>query len=348
MTEANIELNKQYNINKTMLSEYEKTSNITLIEAQNSDKENEIAEARAELKKLEDSKASLQADLRFYDEERLRLLEEVNKLQDKKYQQDLSLTKVDTDIEAMQERVWEEYELTYNSALEYKQEVFDLKASLQEINRIKKQIQGLGNININAIEDYKLLEARHGNMYEQAQDLLKAEADIKEIIKSLSDEMTEIFVTEFNKINENFGIIFKELFGGGKASLQLLDADNVLDAGVEIIAVPPEKKLNSTKLLSGGEQALVAIAILFAILKLKPMPFCLLDEIEAPLDEANVYRFVQYLKRYAGETQFIVITHKKPTMEYADCLFGITMEEKGVSKVVSVKLSEAMKMAEVK
>ena len=148
--------------------------------------------------------------------------------------------------------------------------------------------------------------------------------------------------------NENFGIIFKELFGGGKASLQLLEADSVLDAGVEIVAVPPEKKLNSTKLLSGGEQALVAIAILFAILKLKPMPFCLLDEIEAPLDEANVYRFVQYLKRYAGETQFIVITHKKPTMEYSDCLFGITMEEKGVSKVVSVKLNEAVKMAEVK
>ncbi|MBQ4557909.1 MAG: chromosome segregation protein SMC [Clostridia bacterium] len=348
LTHENVELTKQYNLNKVMLSEYEKSSNISILESQNSEKEAEINAAKAELKTLEESKASLQADLRYYDEERLRLIDEVNKLQDKKYQQDLNLTKVDTDIEAMQERVWEEYELTYASALQFKQEVFDVKNGLQEINRVKRQIQGLGNININAIEDYKLLEARHGNMYEQAQDLLKAEADIKEIIKSLSDEMTEIFVTEFNKINENFGVIFKELFGGGRASLQLLDAPSVLDAGVEIIAVPPEKKLNSTKLLSGGEQALVAIAILFAILKLKPMPFCLLDEIEAPLDEANVYRFVQYLKKYAGETQFIVITHKKPTMEYADCLFGITMEEKGVSKVVSVKLSDAVKMAEVK
>ncbi len=348
ITEQNIEFGKQLALNKRMLEEYEKTSNINGLMAMNESSEKEISDAKAELDNLERSKASLQADLRYYDDERLRLSDEVNKLQDRKYQQDLNLTKVDTDIEAMQERVWEEYELTYNSALAFKQDIFDVKSGLQEINRIKKQIQGLGNININAIEDCKLLEARHGNMYEQAQDLLKAEADIKEIIKSLSDEMTDIFVTEFNKINENFGIIFKELFGGGHASLELLKADSVLDAGVEIVAVPPEKKLNSTKLLSGGEQALVAIAILFAILKLKPMPFCLLDEIEAPLDEANVYRFVQYLKRYAGETQFIVITHKKPTMEYSDCLFGITMEEKGVSKVVSVKLNEAVSMAEVK
>ena len=348
ITKANLELNKQLSVNKAMLEEYEKTTDISTIELSSSNLEQALRQEKTKLDELEHSKAKLQSDLRFYDEERLRLIEEVNKLQDKKYQQDLALTKVDTDIESMQERVWDEYQLTYASAMQYKQEMFDLKSAMPEINRIKKQIQGLGNININAIEDYKLLQERHGAMYDQAQDLLAAEADIKSIIKSLSDEMTEIFLTQFDKINENFGIIFKELFGGGHARLELLKADSVLDAGVEIIAVPPEKKLNSTKLLSGGEQALVAIAILFAILKLKPMPFCLLDEIEAPLDEANVFRFVQYLKKYAGETQFIVITHKKPTMEYADCLFGITMEEKGVSKVVSVKLSDAVKMAEVK
>lgn len=348
ITANNVELQKVYNLNNAMLEEYKKSTDISAMEIANTSVEQTLRQEKAKLEELENSKSTLQSDLRYYDEERLRLMEEVNKLQDKKYQQDLNLTKVDTDIETMQERVWEEYELTYASALQYKQDIFDLKSALPEINRLKRQIQGLGNININAIEDYKLLEARHGNMYEQAQDLIKAENDIKDIIKSLSEEMTEIFVTAFDKINENFGVIFKELFGGGKASLQLLDAPTVLDAGVEIVAVPPEKKLNSTKLLSGGEQALVAIAILFAILKLKPMPFCLLDEIEAPLDEANVYRFVQYLKRYAGETQFVVITHKKPTMEYSDCLFGITMEEKGVSKVVSVKLNEAVKMAEVK
>ena len=308
----------------------------------------DLSETKANLLKLENSKGELQVSLRNLDEERMNLTTEVSRLQDKKYQQDLNLTKVDTDIEAMQERVWTEYELTYATALDYKKEEFDLKQGLQDITRIKKEISGLGNVNVNAIEDYKLLQERHGGMYEQAQDLIKAEEDIKKVIKDLAEEMTNQFVTEFNKINTNFGIIFKELFGGGNARLELIDSDNVLEAGVEIYADPPEKKLKNTQLLSGGEKALVAIAILFAILRLKPMPFVLLDEIEAPLDEANVFRFVQYLRRYSNETQFIVITHKKPTMENSDCLFGITMEEKGVSKVVSVKLSDAVKMAEVK
>ena len=308
----------------------------------------DLNQTKAELLALENSKGELQVNLRNLDEERMNLTTEVSRLQDKKYQQDLNLTKVDTDIEAMQERVWTEYELTYATALDYKKPDFDLKQGLQDIARIKREISGLGNVNVNAIEDYKLLQERHGGMYEQAQDLIKAEEDIKKVIKDLADEMTTQFVTEFNKINTNFGIIFKELFGGGNAKLELIDSDNVLEAGVEIYAEPPEKKLKNTQLLSGGEKALVAIAILFAILRLKPMPFVLLDEIEAPLDEANVFRFVQYLRRYSHETQFIVITHKKPTMENSDCLFGITMEEKGVSKVVSVKLSDAVKMAEVK
>jgi chromosome segregation protein len=152
--------------------------------------------------------------------------------------------------------------------------------------------------------------------------------------------MTNKFTTEFDKINENFKITFRELFGGGNARLELIGSNDILEAGVEIFAEPPGKKLHSNTLLSGGEKALTAIAILFAILKLKPMPFCLLDEIEAALDEANVYRFAQYLRRFSKETQFIVITHKKPTMELADSLYGVTMEEKGVSKVVSVRLSD--------
>ena len=151
------------------------------------------------------------------------------------------------------------------------------------------------------------------------------------------------FTEEFNKINENFKITFRELFGGGNAKLELIGSENVLEAGVDILAEPPGKKLSSNSLLSGGEKALTAIAILFAILKLRPMPFCLLDEIEAALDEANVYRFAQYLRKFSSDTQFIVITHKKPTMELADSLYGVTMEEKGVSKVVSVKLSDAVK-----
>ena len=276
----------------------------------------------------------------------MNLSAEVSRIQDKKYQQEMNLTKIDTDIETLQERVWTEYELTYSTALDYKQEYFDLKSGMQNISKLKKEIAALGYINVNAIEDCKLLEARHGDLYNQAQDLLKAEEDLKKIIKELSAEMVVRFKEEFDKINANFGVTFKELFGGGSAKLQLTDKDDILSSGVDIIAEPPGKKLSNITLLSGGEKSLTAIAILLAILHMKPMPFCLLDEIEAALDEANVDRFARYIKRYSNETQFIVITHKKPTMEHADTLYGVTMEEKGVSKIVSVKLSEAIQNVE--
>lgn len=328
-------------------SNTERNSEILALE-KSEDKKISLNKTKEELMALEQSKSNLQINLKKLDEERSVLSSQVNTLQDKKYQQELNLAKVDTDMEQMQERVWEEYELTYATALPYKQSEFDLNGGLKEITKIKREISALGTVNVNAIEDYKLLQDRHGTIYEQAQDLIKAEEDLKKVIKDLSDEMTTQFLQEFNKINDNFGKIFKELFNGGSARLELVDSDDALEAGVEIYADPPEKKLKNTQLLSGGEKALVAIAILFAILRLKPMPFCLLDEIEAPLDEANVYRFIQYLKKYSHETQFILITHKKPTMENADVIYGITMAEKGVSKVVSVKLSEAIKMAEVK
>ena len=306
----------------------------------------ELNKTKQTLDELNSSKVELQSKLRLLEEQRMNFTAEVNRLQDKKYQQDLNLTKVDTDIETMQERVWTEYEVTYATAVDYKQEMFNIKEALPEISRLKKEINKLGHVNVNAIEDYKLLLERHGSMYEQAQDLIKAEDDLKQIIKELSAEMKERFETEFNKINDNFGRVFQTLFGGGKARLELVESNDVLEAGVDIIAEPPGKKLSNITLLSGGEKSLTAIAILFAILQLKPMPFCLLDEIEAALDEANVERFAKYLKNYSQDTQFIVITHKKPTMEHADVLYGVTMEEKGVSKIVSVKLSEAIKNVE--
>ncbi len=307
-----------------------------------------LKKTEKELADKEQNKANYQEDIRRLDESRNRLMGEVNILQDKKYKQDIALSKVDTDIEAMQERVWTEYGLTYDSALSIKDPEFDAKMGQSEINKIKKDIVALGHINERAIDDCKNLEARFGKMYDQSQDLIKAEADLKRIIKDLSNEMIVRFETEFDKINTNFGIVFKDLFGGGNARLEILDSEDQLEAGIEIKAEPPEKKLSNISLLSGGEQALVATAILFAILRLRPMPFCLLDEIEAPLDEANVTRLAKYLKRYSHETQFIVITHKKPTMEHADTLYGVTMEEKGVSKLVSVKLNEAIKNTEQK
>ena len=324
----------------------------TVFESETSLENNETYEllkkTQSELEKREEFKLKVQEDIRRFDESRNTLLSEVNILQDKKYRQDIALSKVDTDIEAMQERVWTEYGLTYDSALEFKDPDYDAKIGQSNINKVKKDIIALGHINERAIEDCKALEERFGKMYNQSQDLIKAEGDLKRIIKDLSNEMVVRFQTEFDKINTNFGIVFKELFGGGNARLEIMDSEDQLEAGIEIKAEPPEKKLSNISLLSGGEQALVAIAILFAILRLRPLPFCLLDEIEAPLDEANVTRLAKYLKRYSHETQFIVITHKKPTMENADTLFGVTMEEKGVSKLVSVKLNDAIKNTEQK
>ena len=270
----------------------------------------------------------------------------MSRLQSKIYQEDAKLQKVDIDIENMQERIYEEYEMTYNDCLPFKKTEFDIKEGMIEISRIKTQIASLGSININAIEEYKVEGARYEEMSTQVQDLQKAEADLMKIIADLSSEMLQKFNTEFEKINTNFTKVFKELFGGGEAHLELLPNEDPLCAGVEINACPPGKALKSITLMSGGEKTMTAIAILFAILKLRPMPFCFLDEIEAALDDNNIERYARYLKRFSQDTQFIVITHRKPTMELADSLFGVTMQEKGVSKIVSVKLSEAVKVTE--
>ena len=302
-----------------------------------------IDEAKGKLASLDQVKQNLQYEIRKLDEDKARLMNEISLVQEKKYQQTTALAKVDTDIEAMQEKIFEDYELTYASCLPLKVENFDLKQGLIEISRLKKEISKLGYINVNAIEDCKELMARYEELNAQAQDLTTAKEDLQKIIKDLSEEMITRFDAEFAKIQANFSKSFRELFGGGNARLELTESEDPLQAGVEIVAEPPGKKLQSITLLSGGEKALTAIAILFAILRLRPMPFCLLDEIEAALDDSNVSRFAQYLKNFSKETQFIVITHRKPTMMLADSLYGVTMEERGVSKIVSVKLADAIK-----
>lgn len=307
---------------------------------------NKLSAFKEEQAKLESNKQKLQQSLKELDEKRTFLIEETNRISEKKVMEEMKVSKVDSDIDQMRERIAEEYELTYETCQNYKQADFNLMKGLQEITKIKREISKLGYINVSAIESSGVLNERYTALKAQADDLTKAQNELVEIIDEVSVEMKNKFIDQFNRINENFGQTFRELFGGGSAKLELIGSDNILEAGVEIFAEPPGKKLQSNTLLSGGEKALTAIAILFAILKLKPMPFCLLDEIEAPLDEANVVRFAQYLKRFSKETQFIVITHKKPTMELADALYGVTMEEKGVSKTVSVKLSEAIKTAE--
>ena len=305
----------------------------------------EVEELNAKLAQFEEFKKTLMSELKDLDDKKTVLTNDITKLNNKIFQAETQLQKVDIDIENMQERIFEEYEMTYNDCLPFKDqsEDFDIKETMIKISRVKGQITSLGYVNINAIEEYKVEGARYEEMNAQVEDLRKAEEDAVNIIKDLSKEMLDKFNAEFVKIQENFTKVFKELFGGGNARLELLPAEDELSRGIEIIAQPPGKVLQNITLMSGGEKTMTAIAILFAILKLKPMPFCFLDEIEAALDDANIDRYANYLKRFSNETQFIVITHRKPTMEVVDALYGVTMEEKGVSKIVSVKLAEAVK-----
>ncbi len=307
----------------------------------------------AELKKLitgfGEYKIKIQNDLNAYDAERIRLANELNELTELRNAEDLKLQKVDTDLEQMQQRISEVYKLTYEECVPLRSEDFEIESGIEEAQKLRRRIENLGHVNLGAIEECEALYAEYNEMEKQRDDLSDAERDLVKIISDLSKEMKTVFTEKFRQINDNFKVIFRELFDGGTAELSLTEpgpGEDELSAGVEIKAQPPQKKLQLLSLLSGGEKAMTAIAILFAILKLRPMPFCVLDEIEAALDDANVLRFAKYLKRFSRGTQFIVITHRKPTMELADALYGVTMEEKGVSKMVSVKLADAVKLAE--
>ena len=301
----------------------------------------ELDRVLAEIASLEDTKRTLNERTEKVNADRLRTYDESEKCKEKLHAAELNLQKIDSDLENLQARISEEYDLDYESCLQYKEEGYDISGSANAIANYKRQLTMLGAVNPNAVEEYEEVSARYNKMCQDKADLEKGIEDLTLALNDIRDEMLRIFNKGFETINENFKRTFKELFGGGRAELQLdyTDCDDPLNAGVEIIASPPGKKLSKISLLSGGEQALTAIAILFAIIAMRPMPFCVLDEIEAALDEANVGRYARYLKKFAEKTQFIVITHRKPTMENADVLFGVTMEEKGVSKIVSVKLS---------
>ena len=237
--------------------------------------------------------------------------------------------------------MWEEYELTYGRALEIRDEnLTDLSKMKKRIQELKSEIRGLGSVNVNAIEDYKNVSERYEFLKTQHDDLVTAEATLVQIIDELDAAMRKQFKEQFELISKEFDSVFKELFGGGKGTLELMEDEDILEAGIRIIAQPPGKKLQNMMQLSGGEKALTAIALLFAIQNLKPSPFCLLDEIEAALDDNNVVRFARYLHKLTKNTQFIVITHRRGTMTAADRLYGITMQEKGVSTLVSVSLLE--------
>ena len=250
---------------------------------------------------------------------------------------DAKKNKIDEDLNEEVNKLWDEYELTPNATDEFVKPE-NIALTQKKVNNLHADIRDLGSINVGSIEEYKSLQKRYDFMCEQRLDLENTMSKLNKMIIDITNTMKEQFKEKFAIINKNFGEVFKELFGGGKASISLEDENNVLECGINIIAQPPGKKLQNMLSLSGGERAFTAIALLFAILKMNPAPFCVLDEIEAALDDVNVYRYAEYLKKFSPDTQFLVITHRKGTMEAADTVYGVTMEEKGISKLLSMKL----------
>ncbi|RHQ24912.1 chromosome segregation protein SMC [Clostridiaceae bacterium AF29-16BH] len=265
----------------------------------------------------------------------------MNELDKELFRLDSQKEKLDENSESLMNHMWSEYELTYNAAIPLRKEEYtSLPALKKDCGTVKEEIRALGNVNVNAIEDYKEISERYTFMNGQRNDLQEAEEALKQVIKELDTGMKKQFMEQFVLIQREFDKAFKELFGGGKGTLELIDEEDILETGIRIISQPPGKKLQNMMQLSGGEKALTAISLLFAIQNLKPSPFCLLDEIEAALDDSNVVRFAKYLHKLTSDTQFIVITHRRGTMNAADRLYGITMQEKGVSTLVSVNLIE--------
>lgn len=302
---------------------------------------------KEEIKVLNDSYAEEKENLKIFQNEIYdyqNKINEANKLitdiLDDEMKMNVKIERESSKIEDISSKLWEDYEINYAMALKYKDESISPTKLYSEVNSCKKAIKDLGNINLDSIEEYKEVKERYDFLSKQQKDLRDAIEQLNEVIKELETQMKEKFIEEFSNIREKFGEVFKKLFNGGSGDIYLENESDALNSDIEIAVQPPGKKLSKISLLSGGEKALTAIALLFSILKTKPTPFCILDEIEAALDDLNIFRFSQYLKEFSKETQFIVITHRKGTMEYADTLYGATMEEKGVTKLVSLKLSE--------
>ncbi len=265
--------------------------------------------------------------------------DKLNSCQDQKYQQEIKLAKNETQLDTIKDKLWEEFEMSYVQAMEFRKEDFVLTTAVKESREIKNRIRELGDVNVGSIKEYEQIKERYTFLTEQRSDITVAMDELKAIIDDMERTIKARFKENFDKIVDNFEEIFKELFGGGHAELRLDNEDNPLESGIEIIAQPPGKKLQNINLMSGGEKTMTAIALMFAVLKTKPTPFCILDEVEAALDDANIDRFAKYLRKFY-DIQFAIVTHQKATMEHADVLYGVTMPEQGISKVLSLRLGD--------
>ena len=307
-------------------------------EAESARRQKEQLRQESAAQAIEQRRSQAQSDLRDILSDMENLHEAYNRDSEKLHKTELAKARIEGDQKNLQNRIWDTYKLTYAGAEEFRRTPFDEKESDRRAAELQGQIRALGTVNVGAVEEYAETKARVDDLTTQQQDLKRAEMDLRELIERLLIQMRSTFVENFSKMQGYFAETFTRLFGGGHAELKLMDPDDPLNCGIEVNAQPPGKKLQLLSLLSGGERALTAIAILFAMLKLKPTPFCILDEIEAALDDANISYFADYLVEFAKTTQFVVVTHRKGTMERCDSLYGVAMEEKGVSSMVSVNL----------
>ena len=292
-----------------------------------------VADAISRKEEVDQSLGGMLTRLAEINNHLTRLSEEGNRLE-------IQRVRAENEINANKNRLWEEYELTYTAAADLAKTIVieDYKAASKQIVELRAAIKALGPVNVNAVEEYEATVKRYEFMSAQSKDMNESRLKLQKVVNELTAVMRTQFMEQFEIIRKNFSEVFSELFGGGKADIVLAEGEDVLECGIDINVQPPGKKLQNMMLLSGGERALTAIALLFGILRMRPSPFCLLDEIEAALDDANVYRLSDYLDTVAKNTQFIMVTHRKGTMENAESLYGVTMEEKGVSKVVSLKI----------
>lgn len=309
-------------------------------EAESARRQKEQLRQESAAQAIEQRRSQAQSDLRDILSDMENLHEAHNRDSEKLHKTELAKARIEGDQKNLQNRIWDTYKLTYAGAEEFRRTPFDEKESDRRAAELQGQIRALGTVNVGAVEEYAETKARVDDLTAQQQDLKRAEMDLRELIERLLIQMRSTFVENFSKMQGYFAETFTRLFGGGHAELKLMDPDDPLNCGIEVNAQPPGKKLQLLSLLSGGERALTAIAILFAMLKLKPTPFCILDEIEAALDDANIGYYADYLKEYSKGTQFIVVTHRKGTMERCNSLFGVAMEEQGVSRMVSVSLQD--------
>ncbi|MFQ7474134.1 MAG: chromosome segregation protein SMC, partial [Anaerovoracaceae bacterium] len=293
----------------------------------------------AYLAELNEEKAGLSRDLIKTNEEKEALSDNLEKLHNQKYELEIKNTKNETQLETYKNRLWEDFEISYIQAMEFKNDDFVMSSAVRENKQIKAKIKELGDVNVGAIEEYDIVKERYDFLTGQKADIQESVDSLNSIISDMDRTIKEKFKESFDKIVVNFEEKFQELFGGGHAELRLSDESNPLESSIDIVAQPPGKKLQNINLLSGGEKTLTAIALMFAVLKVKPTPFCILDEVEAALDDANIDRFINCLRKLSG-IQFALVTHQKATMEHADILYGVTMPEKGVSKVLSLNMND--------